>query len=104
MLSASDDKTLRVWDVPNKRNHKTLQAHSHFVTSVGQYLLVILLSSSPFICGVNVSCLQPFFFYSISFSSIFGVGLGAYFSKHSLSSRKLIFVDFNGFPSLLYLV
>jgi WD40 repeat protein len=36
LLSASDDKTLRVWDVANKRNHKTLQAHAHFVTSIGK--------------------------------------------------------------------
>ena len=35
ILSASDDKTIRVWDTQNKRNHKTLQAHPHFVTSIG---------------------------------------------------------------------
>ncbi|KAK3084392.1 hypothetical protein FSP39_012818, partial [Pinctada imbricata] len=34
ILSASDDKTLRIWDIKNKRNHKTLEAHSHFTTSL----------------------------------------------------------------------
>ena len=37
ILSASDDKTIRVWDTQNKRNHKTLQAHPHFVTSIGEF-------------------------------------------------------------------
>ena len=37
ILSASDDKTLRVWDTQNKRNHKTLAAHPHFVTSIGRH-------------------------------------------------------------------
>jgi WD40 repeat protein len=36
ILSASDDKTLRIWDIKNKRNHKTLEAHTHFVTSIGR--------------------------------------------------------------------
>ena len=34
-LSASDDKTLRIWDLKNKRNCKTVDAHQHFVTSLG---------------------------------------------------------------------
>lgn len=38
IISASDDKTIRVWDVKNKRNHKTLEAHQHFVTSLGEYI------------------------------------------------------------------
>ncbi|VDO80442.1 unnamed protein product [Schistosoma mattheei] len=33
-MSASDDKTIRVWDLKNRRCHKTLNAHSHFVTSL----------------------------------------------------------------------
>ena len=40
IVSASDDKTLRIWDVKNKRNSKTLEAHSHFVTSMGKAKLV----------------------------------------------------------------
>ena len=36
ILSASDDKTIRVWDTKNRRNHKTLAAHQHFVTSLGK--------------------------------------------------------------------
>lgn len=36
VLSASDDKTLRIWDIKNKRNQKTLDAHQHFVTSIGK--------------------------------------------------------------------
>ena len=38
ILSASDDKTIRTWDIRNKRNHKTLNAHQHFVTSLGKDL------------------------------------------------------------------
>lgn len=37
IVSVSDDKTLRVWDTRNKRAMKTLDAHLHFCTSVGQY-------------------------------------------------------------------
>lgn len=37
LISASDDKTLRVWDVRNKRCQKTLEAHKHFCTSLGLY-------------------------------------------------------------------
>lgn len=35
VISASDDKTLRIWDLANKRNMKTLLAHGHFCTTVG---------------------------------------------------------------------
>jgi len=38
LLSASDDKTLRVWDLANKRCMKVLEAHSHFCTSLGKWL------------------------------------------------------------------
>lgn len=34
LLSVGDDKTMRVWDVRNKRNAKTLEAHQHFVTAI----------------------------------------------------------------------
>jgi platelet-activating factor acetylhydrolase IB subunit alpha len=37
IVSASDDKTLRVWDTRNKRCMKTLEAHQHFCTSLGMY-------------------------------------------------------------------
>jgi platelet-activating factor acetylhydrolase IB subunit alpha len=37
VISASDDKTLRIWDLANKRNMKTLLAHGHFCTTVGKY-------------------------------------------------------------------
>lgn len=37
MISASDDKTIRVWDIHNKRCMKTLYAHQHFCTSVGKF-------------------------------------------------------------------
>ena len=39
ILSCADDKTLRVWDYKNKRCMKTLNAHEHFVTSLGMYKL-----------------------------------------------------------------
>ena len=35
LLSASDDKTLRVWDLAHRRCHKRLDAHTHFTTSIG---------------------------------------------------------------------
>lgn len=34
LLSASDDKTIKVWDLANGRCTKTIEAHSHFVTSM----------------------------------------------------------------------
>jgi platelet-activating factor acetylhydrolase IB subunit alpha len=37
MLTASDDKTIRIWDIRNKRCLKTLAAHSHFCTSLGNF-------------------------------------------------------------------
>lgn len=42
LTSASDDKTLRVWDLRNKRCMKTLEAHSHFCTTIGELLIVCL--------------------------------------------------------------
>lgn len=36
VISVSDDKTLRVWDLANKRNTKTLLAHGHFCTTIGK--------------------------------------------------------------------
>lgn len=36
-VSVADDKTLRIWDLKNKRNSKTVDAHKHFVTSLGLY-------------------------------------------------------------------
>lgn len=35
LVSASDDKTLRIWDLRNKRCMKTIEAHKHFCTSLG---------------------------------------------------------------------
>ena len=36
IISCSDDKTIRVWDYKNRRCQKTLEAHSHFATSIGE--------------------------------------------------------------------
>ena len=38
LLSASDDKTVRVWAVAARRCYRTLDAHEHFVTSIGAHL------------------------------------------------------------------
>lgn len=38
-MSCADDKTLRTWDYKNKRCMKTLSAHEHFVTSMGEVQL-----------------------------------------------------------------
>lgn len=46
IISASDDKTLRVWDIRNKRNMKTLDAHSHFCTSLGKAPCIYYLTAS----------------------------------------------------------
>lgn len=43
ILSASDDKTVRMWDIKNKRCQKTLDAHSHFCTSLGKFFDLKLL-------------------------------------------------------------
>ena len=58
-MSCSDDKTLRTWHIENKRNHKTLNAHQHFVQSIGKLscysgriLLKINLRYSPNMCGM----------------------------------------------------
>lgn len=34
LLSAADDKTIRVWDLKTGRCIKTVEAHGHFVTSL----------------------------------------------------------------------
>lgn len=39
IVSCADDKTLRIWDYKNKRCMKTLSAHEHFVTSLGETLI-----------------------------------------------------------------
>lgn len=44
ILSCADDKTLRVWDFKNKRCMKTLNAHEHFVTSLGMYCPTVLIA------------------------------------------------------------
>ena len=36
LLTASDDKSLRVWDIQHRRCHKRLDAHTHFATSLGR--------------------------------------------------------------------
>ena len=42
VVSCSDDKTLRIWDYKNKRCAKTLIAHEHFATSLGEFFLSFL--------------------------------------------------------------
>jgi platelet-activating factor acetylhydrolase IB subunit alpha len=34
MISASDDKTLKIWELKTGRCTKTVEAHDHFVTCV----------------------------------------------------------------------
>lgn len=48
IVSASDDKTLRVWDTRNKRVMKTLEAHVHFCTSVGEYTIYFITRQNAF--------------------------------------------------------
>uniref|UniRef100_A0A9J2P9J7 Lissencephaly-1 homolog n=1 Tax=Ascaris lumbricoides TaxID=6252 RepID=A0A9J2P9J7_ASCLU len=42
LLSVGDDKTLRVWTISQKRCSKTIEAHSHFVTALGESFSVTL--------------------------------------------------------------
>lgn len=42
LISASDDRTIRCWDIRNKRCLKTINAHQHFCTSVGKYNIELL--------------------------------------------------------------
>lgn len=34
LLSTSDDKTIRIWDLTTGRNTKTTEAHSHFISTM----------------------------------------------------------------------
>lgn len=43
LLSVSDDKTLRIWELKTKRCLKTLDAHSHFATCIGLRSLDIII-------------------------------------------------------------
>lgn len=36
IISASDDKSLRVWDIRNKRCFKKVDAHQHFCSCLGE--------------------------------------------------------------------
>ena len=40
IISCSDDKTIRVWDYKNRRCQKSLDAHSHFATSIGEHTYI----------------------------------------------------------------
>ena len=41
ILSVADDKTMRIWEVTEKRCAKTIDAHSHFVTSLGMTFSIL---------------------------------------------------------------
>ena len=36
VISCSDDKSVRTWDIKNQRCLKTLNAHEHFCTTLGE--------------------------------------------------------------------
>ena len=44
IISCADDKTVRVWDFKNQRCAKTLEAHTHFTTCIGECLVRLHLS------------------------------------------------------------
>ena len=54
IVSASDDKTLRIWDIKNRRNQKTLVAHQHFVTSLGKNFRTLFLSQRDVLLASSV--------------------------------------------------
>lgn len=62
LLSCSDDKTLRVWDIKNKRNTKTIEAHTHFCTSLGKnsFLLIRLKKTFRSILRLDMHRNKPF--------------------------------------------
>lgn len=37
IVSVGDDKTLRIWDFKNRRCQKSLEAHTHFATTIGKH-------------------------------------------------------------------
>ena len=41
IVSCADDKTIRIWDFKNRRCQKTLEAHTHFVTALGKYSIIL---------------------------------------------------------------
>lgn len=43
IISVSDDKTLRVWDIRNVRCLKKLEAHPHFCTCLGELICFAIL-------------------------------------------------------------
>jgi platelet-activating factor acetylhydrolase IB subunit alpha len=64
LLSVSDDKTLRVWDLAAKRLFKALEAHSHFTSCLSKCMVCIplmhILPGHPYIRGVDVHPSAPF--------------------------------------------
>lgn len=42
ILSVSDDKILRVWDIKNKRNYKILEVYFYFIIFLGNLIFDFL--------------------------------------------------------------
>lgn len=40
IVSVADDKTIRIWDFKNRRCQKSLEAHTHFATTIGETLFI----------------------------------------------------------------
>jgi len=59
-LSCSDDKTLRVWDIKNKRNTKIIEAHTHFCTSLGKINRFFFLYSLIIFFDLDMHRNKPF--------------------------------------------
>jgi len=57
ILSSSDDKTLRVWDIKSRRNNKTMDAHPHFVTSLGNDVLILYVTEYNLVTDTLVTVL-----------------------------------------------
>lgn len=42
ILSVSDDKILRIWDIKNKRNYKILEVYFYFIIFLGNLIFDFL--------------------------------------------------------------
>lgn len=42
ILSVLDDKILRIWDIKNKRNYKTLEVYFYFIIFLGNLIFDFL--------------------------------------------------------------
>lgn len=71
-MSVGDDKTLRIWDFKNRRCQKSLEAHTHFATTIGKNLPPIYLAVVQALACVECVCIyERVYYYIVHVSSQF---------------------------------